>query len=282
MNVISAITEFAVVFAVVAAVLVIVGLRNGWFIDSESPAHKATSIKINRKPVSAKLAEAQAQANSDSRANSKEQPQPQPESGPQDDPLYGHGQPARLAWGASPQKPYQTAPATSNDDHAADHGGQWSLSDNVTPPSPHPQPHTLADAYRPDPHMSDVTPALTGAAPGGVHPAVAQAARKAGLADAEAAILGYWTLDRIQQRSGWLVFDPRDFLGHPDTTMSYPIPGNDTTGVIDMYPIDRVREVERNDRLLSRSRRKAIQARWDARRARRSARARSRVKTHQK
>ena len=105
-----------------------------------------------------------------------------------------------------------------------------------------------------------------------VHPAIAEAARSAALKDVEA-YPAYWPADAIKKRPGWMVYALEDFLGAPATNYDYRIPGTQTVGSIDLYSVEAVRLIEREDRLISASRRNVIQSRWDARRDARRRRA---------
>ncbi|MEO1794998.1 MAG: hypothetical protein AAFU50_10420, partial [Pseudomonadota bacterium] len=105
-----------------------------------------------------------------------------------------------------------------------------------------------------------------------IHPAIAAAARNAALKDIEA-YPAYWPEDVIKQRPGWMVYAIDDFLGAPATTFDYRIPGTHALGTIGLYTVEAVRLIEREERLISASRRNVIQSRWDARRAARRRRA---------
>ena len=202
----SALSDFAVLFGIVAVVLLVMGLRRGWFIDARLPRAGEQAIDVKRKPVSAKLAQVAEDA-----------------AAPPAAPGRGHERP-------------QTA--------------------DIRPMGS----HDVADP------MDD--PA------GAAARAVTARARSAGLAGARAALPDHWPIDVIQQRTGWLAFDVRDFLGEPHASLTYPIPGQSEPGAIDVYPVALVREVERTDTLIAASRRRTIEARW---RARQQARAKAKT-----
>ncbi|MEM9030856.1 MAG: hypothetical protein AAGC70_21045, partial [Pseudomonadota bacterium] len=104
-----------------------------------------------------------------------------------------------------------------------------------------------------DPDMDDDLP---------IHPAVAAAARKAGVQTAESALPDHWAVDTIKSRPGWLMFEIEDFLGETPTAIGYNIPGVRRQGSVKMYLIRDVRDVEKGDNIVAASRRKVITSRW--------------------
>lgn len=75
----------------------------------------------------------------------------------------------------------------------------------------------------------------------------------------------YWSRDVIQQRAGWMLFEPTDFLGDADRVFEAAIPGTSQKIRVPLFSADRVRAVERTNTLIELSRRKVVQARWDRR-----------------
>lgn len=97
-------------------------------------------------------------------------------------------------------------------------------------------------------------------------PAALAAARNDAVAKARHVYPTYWTKDVIQQRPGWMLFDPSDFLGDPGKRIDYFVRGTAEEFTLPLYQADQVRRVERENTLIATSRRKVITSRWERRR----------------
>jgi hypothetical protein len=80
----------------------------------------------------------------------------------------------------------------------------------------------------------------------------------------------FWSREVIQQRAGWMLFEPSDFLGEPDHVYESEIPDSNNVVRIPLFAASRVRELEQENTLIETSRRKVVQARWDRRSATRT------------
>lgn len=93
------------------------------------------------------------------------------------------------------------------------------------------------------------------------------AARNEAIAQARANYPTYWTTDAIQQRPGWMLFDPSDFLGDPTRQIGYFVRGTAREFKLPLYSAEHVRRIERENTLIATSRRKVITSRWERRRS---------------
>ncbi|MEO1694831.1 MAG: hypothetical protein AAFR55_06300 [Pseudomonadota bacterium] len=103
-----------------------------------------------------------------------------------------------------------------------------------------------------------------------IHPAVVASARASAIRHARATFPDHWSVDTINARPGWMLFDVADFLGAPITFFNYDVPGLRQQAQLPMYPIEEIRRLERSNALIATSRQKVITARWEKRKVSRA------------
>ncbi|MEO1709976.1 MAG: hypothetical protein AAFR70_06895 [Pseudomonadota bacterium] len=241
----SVLSDFAVLFGVFFVALVIYAWRAGWFAGSALSEATITASDDERNETRSDPGDASRDRAARAKANARVS--------------LASGDPAKaLASEALAQGP---APVRRD----------------VPPPLPADENKSTGSQIRTQYNAGDGrTRPATEFVPGdAVHPAIRAAARQAAIKSAAQTFPEFWPVDRINARSGWMIFDVADFLGPSDTVFRYDIPGSGVGDDLLLYPIAEVRRAERDDTLIATSRRKVVLARWEKRQARRRAATRS-------
>ncbi|MEO0730244.1 MAG: hypothetical protein AAFY64_07675 [Pseudomonadota bacterium] len=227
------VSDFLVMFGVIAAVLVVYGWRAGWFLgDLADQASRQGSFGT------AKVSGAKDQAGAG-------------ESGPAD----ARKRRAGLHRTSRPAIAPPPIPDASGDTASQLRAASASVRSSDDPRT------SLPEAAN-DRELSDT--------PADVHPAVRAAAKESGTIAANGVFPDHWSEDQINARPGWMLFDVRDILGEPIARFTYDVPGARKQAELMMFPIEDVRHAEREHMLIEASRRKVITARWQKRKAARS------------